>query len=363
MASKKGKEISIRPDSIVEARYQLTPSQNDVLDIFLMEIEDQDENKLNYELEVKNYVHLFGKGKTNVYRDLKEAVLSFEGKGFRLITDKEGKKGTFYHWFSKIAWDDNQGRIVLEIGQSFKQILIEMIRKVYYRPEFPLSLSSTYSKRLYYMLKQFEDTGIRIDDVDTLREKLECPVSYNRYCKFKSGILEVAKREINKTTDITIDYEEIYRKNKVVRLKFLVKKKRMIEVGNIAGNVLDSNGELEVLKYARMILEDRKDDAEKYLSWTIHKINIDNIKTSRKAYIKKVLKDEQNKLDFIEFIEQANKRESSLRENEALLIELDMVAEKEKEERERQLMEEYNVDSIEELHRILEQKWSINKVV
>lgn len=39
MKKKKGKNITVKPDAIVEARYSLTSHQNDLLDIFLADVQ------------------------------------------------------------------------------------------------------------------------------------------------------------------------------------------------------------------------------------------------------------------------------------------------------------------------------------
>ena len=89
---KKGKYIAVRPSRLIEARYDLTASQNDILDIVLSKI-DNDNNYL-YELNINDYKTLYNTDTSNIYRDLKKAVKEFEGKGFYLI-DNENKKEIF----------------------------------------------------------------------------------------------------------------------------------------------------------------------------------------------------------------------------------------------------------------------------
>ncbi len=355
MKKKIGTSIAVRPDTIVEARYSLTPEQNDFLDIFLTEIDDEDSNKLEYTLELRKYTNMFPKGKMkNVYRDLSKAVSGFENKGFSIISDS---KKEHYAWFSKITYNNGEGTISLEIGRSFKEVLIQMRRAAYYNLKFPLSLTNIYSKRIYYMLKQYEDTGFRIDNLEDLRKKLECPDSYNKWSLFKVKVLDVAMREIN-NTDILVDYEAIYAKNKIVRIKFNIRKKNVIDGTTYTSLSLSETDYAEVIRLAdRALHQDYKEEAERYVIWTSLKVKPEKIKTSKKAYLKKVIISDENKNEFMLEINQERKR----RKNSDVEAELDKQWEIEHEETIKRKMAEHGVNTPEELNEKLAEMFSLNK--
>jgi len=216
---KKGKYIAVRPNTLIEARYDLTSSQNDILDMVLSKIHN--DNNYLYELSINDYKNLYNKDTSNIYRDLKKAVKEFEGKGFYLI-DNQNKKEIFFSWFASILYSDEEGKIIIELGQRLKNLLVEMKKRIYYKIEYPLNFNSIYSKRIYYYLKSFEDTGWRIDNLDTLRKKLQCPKSYNKYSFFKIKVLDMAYKEINNYSDISFEFEEIKTGRKVTNIKFII---------------------------------------------------------------------------------------------------------------------------------------------
>ena len=222
---KKGRYIAVRPNALIEARYDLTSSQNDILDMVLSKMDD-DDNYL-YELNINDYKKLYNTDTSNIYRDLKKAVKQFEGSGFYLI-DNENKKEIFFAWFASILYSDAEGKIIIEVGQRLKRLLVEMKKRIYYKIEYPLNFSSTYSKRMYYYLKGFEDTGWRIDNLDTLRKKLQCPKSYDKYSFFRIRVLEMAQKEINNNSDIFFTYEEKKTGRKVTNIKFYINTNRLI---------------------------------------------------------------------------------------------------------------------------------------
>jgi plasmid replication initiation protein len=147
-----------------------------------------------------------------------------EGTGFYLLTknDKGKEKETFFVWFASIEYVKSEGKITFEIGNKLKGLLLEMKKRIYYRIEYPLNFVSIYSKRVYYYLKSFEDTGWRVDNLDILRKKLQCPKSYEKYSFFRRKVLDMAMKEINNYSDINFAYEEIKTGRKVTSIKFYI---------------------------------------------------------------------------------------------------------------------------------------------
>lgn len=218
------KNIATRPMAIIEAKFDLDSKQNDIIDMLLTEISD--DGKLVYELNIEKYRRIYTSDTSNIYRDLKKAVKNFENRGFHAIID--GKE-TWFSWFTKITYYDGEGKVLLKVDSELKDLLTEVKQRICYDIGNTLNCVSKYSKRLYYYLKLYEDTGWRIDTVENLYSKLKCPDSYMKsYGKFKEKVLKVALQEINNITDIQFDYEEVKEGKRVVRLKFNIKNKGMI---------------------------------------------------------------------------------------------------------------------------------------
>ena len=218
------KNIATRPMAIIEAKFDLDSKQNDIIDMLLTEISD--DGKLVYELNIEKYKKIYTSDTSNIYRDMKKAVKNFEKKGFHAIID--GTE-TWFTWFTKIAYYDGEGRVTLKMDSELKDLLTEVKQRICYDIGNTLNCVSKYSKRLYYYLKLYEDTGWRIDTIENLHSKMKCPDSYMKnYGKFKEKVLNVALQEINNITDIQFDYEEIKEGRRVVRLKFNIKNKNVI---------------------------------------------------------------------------------------------------------------------------------------
>ena len=229
--NKKGGDlICRRPETIIEARFSLSKRQNDILDIVFSSIED--DSKLRYEIDINKYGVLYNiKDKSNIYRDFKKAVHSFELKGFSVTTKSEkGKEHRIYFsWFASIEYVDGESKIILELGARLKELMLSAKQACFYQIKYSLNFKSIYSQRIYYYLKRFEDTGFRIDNLDELRTKLNCPKSYNIFSNFRLYVLDPAFGEINDNSDISFKYEEIKNKGKVTSIKFYIKSNKKIE--------------------------------------------------------------------------------------------------------------------------------------
>lgn len=86
-----------------------------------------------------------------------------------------------------------------------------------------LRLPSTYSIRMYELLKQYERIGKRRFSVDDLKDILGASENYPLYGNFKQRVIEKAKADLRKHTDISFTYEEKKAGRAVSELIFHIK--------------------------------------------------------------------------------------------------------------------------------------------
>lgn len=215
---KGGNEVAFRPQSIVEARYNLDRRQNDIMDIAFGMIDDQVDKK-EYSIrvaDVKEYYNI--EDKSHAYRFLKQAVESLEGKGFKLKKDED--TSIFYPWFSKITYvrakDEENSHIDFKMDDDLKRMIVESRRGAYYSIRYAINLSNKYAKRLYYLFQDRKNWNLKNPDLETgvftiaieeLLRMLDCPKSY-KYTDFKRYVIKPSMEQINGSTDIYFEYEE-----------------------------------------------------------------------------------------------------------------------------------------------------------
>lgn len=220
----KRKETAFRPQNLVEAKMSLDNKAGyDLIDIVLCIINEEPETdytNLSYEIKVADYAKLMGlKHKKNAYRKMEQACEVMQDKGFDLYQSKNTKKHKHYTWFPMIDYDEERQSIILEVHRDTKAMLISAkINKepiTYYGLRYVLPMKSQYSKRIYYMCKEWlnSDDKTRFDNVEDLKQKLDVPQSY-RYGMFKKSVLDKAVAEINELSDIKIAYSEVFEKGR-----------------------------------------------------------------------------------------------------------------------------------------------------
>jgi plasmid replication initiation protein len=263
---RKGQDVAIRSNIIIEAKYNLTAKENDIVDILLTEIEPDD--NLEYEINIHKYKKFYNYDDgNNVYSQIKKAVKSIEVK--RIYSNELNSKKS-YSWFPKIDYQDKDGKIILELHKDVKKAMVEFKSAIYYNIKYTLPLQSNYAKRFYYFCKSFEGKT-RFDNIETLKEKLEITNKYSNYSDLKRYVLNPVKEQINKYTDIRIAFEEKRLdkndKRKVTNIHTIVYSKSEDEINNIGKNKKESKNNIS-----------RKSVMDKYYEYTK---NYDDVKAKK----------------------------------------------------------------------------------
>lgn len=220
-----------RPNNLIEARYFLSSKQNDIIDLVLTKIK-KDDSKLEYEVALSDYLDLLSIGTTNMYTDFRKAVREFGKNASFTLFNYRGEEEQEFFWFVKIVYKNKQGKITFKLDPEVKEIMLQLKNVTYYNIKYTLNMTSIYSKRMYLYLKRFEDTGIRVDKIEDLLNKLNCPASYKKYSFFKNRVLDIAQKEINDNTDIKFEFEEVKTSRKVTSIKFYIHANNQNEVTN-----------------------------------------------------------------------------------------------------------------------------------
>ena len=138
------------------------------------------------------------------------------------------------NWFSDIEYIRGQAKFKVRFSEKLKPYLLQLKERfVTYNLKYILPLTSTYSVRIYQLLKEYEKLTKRYFDVEELMEVLQVPKSYRSYTNFNAKVLQVAKRELLEHTDICFDMEEDKTGRKVTKLIFRIyKNTRKADVEN-----------------------------------------------------------------------------------------------------------------------------------
>lgn len=221
------KNIVVKSNKIVEARYKLSVQEQRIILALTSMIKPDDRDFHTYRFTVKQLMNLTGVKGENYYSQIKEVTKGLIEKS---LTIKEPTGDLQISWLSSAKYWDNEGVIDLCFSPKLKPYLLQLKSHfTQYQLENVAKLRSNYSIRIYELLKQYENTSRqkRVFNLDELRVILGIEEGrHKRFNDFKRYVIEVAKKELPKKTDIGFDYRLIKTSRKITAIKFILKPKK-----------------------------------------------------------------------------------------------------------------------------------------
>jgi plasmid replication initiation protein len=204
------------------ARYSLTAVETDIIMRMIAEVRNEDEDFKPYRFKVSELEKKIGKQLDR--RSLKTMALELRRKNLTIDKGTDGFLVT--GWVSSFEYFAKTGEMELCFDPKLKPYLLKLqghfamsdIRQIF-------QLSSEYAKRIYTIFKQWEKIGNYTIEVSEWQKLFEVPKSMMIYNRFKEKILEVAKDQINKNTDLHVDYKEIKTGRKITHLVWSIREK------------------------------------------------------------------------------------------------------------------------------------------
>jgi len=218
-----------KSQQLLTSRYTLNPLEIKVITTLISMIKMGDDKFEEYIFRVSDFQHLREAKSHNIYSLIEELA---EGLLKKPVTIRHEDGGWFKaNWVSSAEYKEGEGHVIFQVNNKLKPYLLALKEKfVQYKIENILPLKSSYTIRLYELLKDWFVTQTRYDnsksiskiiEVAWLRQTFEIPDAY-RYNNIKIRILEKSKKQLAEHTDIKFTYEEIKTARRVTHLKFTV---------------------------------------------------------------------------------------------------------------------------------------------
>lgn len=214
-------------NAIVEGKYDLSLME---LRIVLLSISMLDKNyKESLRIPVRLIFDYAGITKEN-HSIIKAALKSIASKPIE-IQKRETNEVLICNFFSMAKYQIGKGYIELSFHKDLIPYLIEIKQNFTILSLNKLfRLKSKYSIRIYQLLKRFEDTGFRVDDVSELKRKLGLKENeLKKFSDFERKVIETAVNEINLKTDISVSYSKIKEGRVVKRIVFNIQTSKIDE--------------------------------------------------------------------------------------------------------------------------------------
>jgi len=212
----------IKSNKIIEGSYKLTAIEQKIILFLVSLIKKDDDNFKIWRIKILELANFLNISKKNAYRELKEATYTMLDRKLK-IQYEEGELQM--NWLASAQYKDKLGIVELEISEKLKPFLLHLKRSfTKYNLYNVIFLKSSYSIRIYELLKQYERIGNRHLFLDNFKDKLGIVNKYKKYTDIKRRIILTAQKELEEKTDIKFTFEERKRGRKVDSIIFYIEK-------------------------------------------------------------------------------------------------------------------------------------------
>lgn len=215
-----------KSNALIDAGYRLSLTEVQIVLYGISLINPtQEEVPLEYQIEIRRFADLFGRTHGEIYNDIKHAIRKrFWERDFSYTNEKH--EIITCRWLTRITHQDKTGFIKIKFSEDVQPYLTQLQKNftTYYIDQIA-KFKSVYSVRFYEFsimrLKKSKANKIVFKlDIQELKIRLELTDKYKRFSHFKERVLEKAKKEINKHSDIKLSYEVIKKGRAPHEIKF-----------------------------------------------------------------------------------------------------------------------------------------------
>jgi plasmid replication initiation protein len=215
----------IKTNPIINAKFDITAVQMKVFLKVVASIDQSGDQMPEINISIKEFQEFVGGKAKNIYTYLHAELTKLRKKDLYYEDDRIKLETNF---FSSIVYHKQEAYFTFEFSKNLKPFLLQIkdnftvldIRNIMY-------LDSIYAIRFYEFCKEYERFKTFEFDVEKLKEKFGLTDRYKNYFDFKLKVINQARSELIKNSELYFDFEEIKLGKKVVRLKFFIHKNKL----------------------------------------------------------------------------------------------------------------------------------------
>lgn len=216
-------------DLIQKSRFQLSLQEQKIILYLISKIKPEDIDLKEHIFEIRDFCKVCGLDTNSGanYKYIKQTLKNLRDRSIWLTLESGSE--TTLAWIDKITMNRQSGAVIIKIDEMMKPYLLQLKERfTRYELLYTLAMRSQYSIRLYEILKSYEYKRSKTFDLDELKRILSAE-NYTRYPDFKRKVLDIAMREINDLSDITVLFEIVKEGRRYAKLEFLVQPKKNID--------------------------------------------------------------------------------------------------------------------------------------
>ena len=223
----KNSQLIVKSNNLIEASYRLSTQEQRIILLVASMIKSEDEDFQEYYIEIKSFMDLIGVSGHSKYKEIKEITKKLRERTI-IIKNLQEDTETQVGWVSSFKYYNKGGYVKVRLDPELKPYFLKLKERfTQYQLKNVIKLKSSYSIRIYELLKQYEKIKERYFELPELKKILGIrPGEYKLYGDFNRKILKRAKKELPEKTDLKFKYREKKNGRKVVGIYFFIKQNK-----------------------------------------------------------------------------------------------------------------------------------------
>ncbi|MCP1386321.1 replication initiation protein [Runella salmonicolor] len=219
-----------KSNDLVEGKYRFDIWEMRVFTKTLTMIHKDDEDFRPYRIYLKEIISDFGlEQNKQSYKFLKEGAEKLARREIRAVASTpDGEMELLTHIAAgvKSFTNNNVGKYIeISFHPEMKPHLLQLQTQfLMYDIKNILRLQSSFSIRIYELLKQYERIGKRKFTIEELKEILDISDKYPLYANFKQRVIIKAQEDLSEFTDIRFTFEEEKKGKAVYAIIFFIER-------------------------------------------------------------------------------------------------------------------------------------------
>ena len=210
-----------KSNTLVKSSYKLTLRARQLIEISIAKVSWEKGIPETIEITADEFSSAFPDIKqAESYKELNKASDDLYEQSIDLIAPEKEARARF-RWVDGVKYFDGEGRVELDFTKWVKPYLTELKNDyTKYRLLDIGRLNSAHAIRLYELLMQFQETGFRVDKLDSLKELFGVQENYKRWVDFDKYVLKPSIKNINDSSNWKVIHKPIKKGRKIDRVEF-----------------------------------------------------------------------------------------------------------------------------------------------
>lgn len=224
----------LKANSLIQkTRYSLSLQEQKIILYVISKIEPNDDDFKYYEFDLKDLCALCGiEYHGENYKNFKNSIETLSSK---CLWIDNGTQEILCHWVDTVIIDKvNPNIVYVRMNDKLKPYLLQLKNNyTIYDLSNTLFMDSKYSIRIYELLKSYAYMNKWKISIEELKKLLCLENKYTEYKDFRKRIIDKSIEEINKYTEINVDYTPIRNNRVITHLHFSITKKNSDEINTM----------------------------------------------------------------------------------------------------------------------------------